>query len=136
MSPISVTLPELCSALISVFEGCRLQAYRDTGGVWTIGYGHTGRDVNQDTKWTQQQADEQLAKDQAHLFQMVAGRPLLEAGALVSFGYNCGAGALARVLGGQASLDDFVHDRLGHTLPGLVSRRRLERTLAEIGKQL
>jgi lysozyme len=23
-------------------EGCRLRAYQDTGGVWTIGYGHTG----------------------------------------------------------------------------------------------
>lgn len=23
-------------------EGCRLKAYQDTGGVWTIGYGHTG----------------------------------------------------------------------------------------------
>ena len=23
------------------FEGCRLAAYPDTGGVWTIGYGHT-----------------------------------------------------------------------------------------------
>lgn len=26
-------------------EGCKLQAYRDVAGVWTIGYGHTGPDV-------------------------------------------------------------------------------------------
>lgn len=29
-------------ALIKSYEGCRLEAYQDAGGVWTIGYGHTG----------------------------------------------------------------------------------------------
>lgn len=27
--------------LIKAFEGCKLTAYRDSVGVWTIGYGHT-----------------------------------------------------------------------------------------------
>lgn len=27
--------------LIKTFEGCKLTAYRDSVGVWTIGYGHT-----------------------------------------------------------------------------------------------
>jgi lysozyme len=27
--------------LIKNFEGCRLSAYQDSVGVWTIGYGHT-----------------------------------------------------------------------------------------------
>ena len=27
--------------LIEEFEGCRLTAYQDVVGVWTIGYGHT-----------------------------------------------------------------------------------------------
>lgn len=27
--------------LIKKFEGCRLAAYKDSSGVWTIGYGHT-----------------------------------------------------------------------------------------------
>jgi lysozyme len=26
--------------LLKQFEGCRLDAYQDTAGVWTIGYGH------------------------------------------------------------------------------------------------
>ena len=26
---------------IKEFEGCRLEAYQDAAGVWTIGYGHT-----------------------------------------------------------------------------------------------
>ena len=27
--------------LIKKFEGCRTEAYQDSVGVWTIGYGHT-----------------------------------------------------------------------------------------------
>lgn len=27
--------------LIKRWEGLRLEAYQDTGGIWTIGYGHT-----------------------------------------------------------------------------------------------
>lgn len=27
------------------FEGLRLEAYQDSGGIWTVGYGHTGADV-------------------------------------------------------------------------------------------
>lgn len=44
-------------------EGCRLTAYRDTVGVWTIGYGHTGPEVRQGLTWTQAQADQQLDAD-------------------------------------------------------------------------
>lgn len=32
-------------ALVKKFEGLRLTAYRDSVGVLTIGYGHTGSDV-------------------------------------------------------------------------------------------
>ena len=31
--------------LIRSFEGCRLIAYQCSAGRWTIGYGHTGKDV-------------------------------------------------------------------------------------------
>lgn len=53
-------------------EGCKLTAYRDTRGLWTIGYGHL---LDQSIDWTghtitQAVADELLAKDiaeaQAH----------------------------------------------------------------------
>ena len=27
--------------LLKKFEGCKLEAYQDSVGVWTIGYGHT-----------------------------------------------------------------------------------------------
>lgn len=44
-------------------EGCRLVAYQDTGGVWTIGYGHTGPEVKAGLVWTQADADAALASD-------------------------------------------------------------------------
>jgi lysozyme len=44
-------------------EGLRLEAYQDTGGVWTIGVGHTGPEVVKGLKWTVEQAKEWLAKD-------------------------------------------------------------------------
>lgn len=45
-------------------EGCRLSAYQDTLGIWTVGYGHAH--VAPGTVWTQAQADAQLANDVAH----------------------------------------------------------------------
>ncbi len=47
--------------LVKADEGCRLDAYRDTLGVWTIGYGHAH--VEPGTRWTQAQADAQLTAD-------------------------------------------------------------------------
>jgi len=44
-------------------EGLRLTPYRDTGGVLTIGYGHTGRDVAAGQVWTQGEADDTLIED-------------------------------------------------------------------------
>jgi lysozyme len=44
-------------------EGCRLTAYRDSGGVWTIGYGHTGPEVHANLTWTQAEAESHLAID-------------------------------------------------------------------------
>lgn len=38
-------------------EGDKLTAYRDTGGVLTIGKGHTGPDVHEGLVWTQAQSD-------------------------------------------------------------------------------
>ncbi len=49
--------------LVKEFEGCKLTAYRDIGGVLTVGYGHVGKDVSEGLVWTQEQADEALAHD-------------------------------------------------------------------------
>lgn len=44
-------------------EGCRLVAYRDSLGIWTIGYGHTGTDVEPGLVWMPQRAERQLIDD-------------------------------------------------------------------------
>jgi lysozyme len=55
------TLLALATPLIAADEGCRLQSYQDTAGVWTIGYGHAH--VEPDAHWTQSQANSQFRQD-------------------------------------------------------------------------
>lgn len=45
------------------FEGCKLAAYQDIAGVWTIGYGHTGKDVHAGLTWTAEKAEDELMHD-------------------------------------------------------------------------
>ena len=78
---------------IKRFEGARLQAYPDSGGVWTIGYGHT-KDVKKGDRITQYQA-EQLLKEDLAQFEAMANKVkgLNTQGkydAVVDFLYNCG----------------------------------------------
>jgi lysozyme len=55
-------------------EGCRLRAYVDTLGIWTVGYGHAH--VQPGTVWTQAQADAQLKADaDRHCAELVAALP-------------------------------------------------------------
>lgn len=54
--------PELIAAL-KIDEGLRLKAYKDTVGVWTVGYGHAH--VAPNTVWTQEQAERALIEDVA-----------------------------------------------------------------------
>jgi len=49
-------------ALLKKFEGCKLKAYKDGGGVLTIGYGHTKAVKSSDTL-TQAEADKLLSQD-------------------------------------------------------------------------
>jgi len=55
-----LTALELLINLIKEFEGCRLEAYLCPAGVWTIGYGATGKGIVKGTKWTQEKADNKL----------------------------------------------------------------------------
>jgi len=85
-------------ALIERFEGLRLAAYQDQGGVWTIGYGHTAG-VTQGQVITRVQAEAFLRADIADAetavmrLVSVALKPG-EFDALVSFTYNVGQGHL------------------------------------------
>lgn len=138
-----VTLAELAAALISSFEGPPPMnkdglyiPFQDGGGVWTIGKGHTPGVTESTPPATQAQVDAWFAADQAPLFTLVRGIPLLEAAALVSFGFNCGSGALQEVLAGRGVIFHYMHDSKGNVEPGLVTRRNLEGLLMSVSQQL
>jgi lysozyme len=134
---LKVAIIDLAAALIAVFEGERLTSYQDSGGVWTIGFGHT-KDVQAGQAITHEDAVNLFSQDVAPLMNQVNGRRTLEAAALISFGYNCGAGALSRVLLGQDSISTTRHttDRKGQVLRGLVARRRLEQMLIAVSGEV
>ncbi len=112
--------------LIRHFEGCRLESYQDSGGIWTIGFGHT-KGVGPGQTCTQEQADAWLEEDLAPLLPQVAGMGPLKAAAYLDFGYNCGAGALQRLIAGKIYLTSYGRrDVKGAEVPGLVTRRNVE----------
>lgn len=129
--------------LIKSFEGCKLQAYKDIVGIWTIGYGHTGPEVIQGLSWTQEQADNALVKDLTKFENGVnALAPNLNANefsALVVFSYNVGLGALGKstllkkLLAGDkvGAADEFLrwNKAGGKEVAGLTRRRIAERAL-------
>lgn len=81
--------------LITSFEGLSLKAYRDSVGILTAGYGHTGPDVTEGMQITLKQADDWLAEDIAEAWDIVRSSvqvPLTqgEADALTSIAFNIG----------------------------------------------
>ena len=135
------------------FEGCRLTAYQDAAGVWTIGYGHTGKilDVKSDDwrgvrcgdKISQTFADELLVQDivaverQVDALDLTLTQPQYDA--LVDFAFNVGIGNLERstllkfIRAGRSGNDiarqfkQWVYaGNPPRTLPGLVKRRDWE----------
>jgi lysozyme len=87
-------------ALTKSFESCRLTAYQDIKGIWTIGFGHVGPEVVEGLTWTQDQADSQLVLDLTkaeHAVNTLVTVPLTQGqyDALVDFCYNCGIGAFS-----------------------------------------
>jgi|SRR5579872_5108281 len=91
---------KIAADYIEQFEGCRLTAYKDQKGVWTVGYGSTGSDVVEGTVWTLDQAERRLDSDLTKFQSIVrqltnnmAFTPKQEA-ALISLTYNTGPAAL------------------------------------------
>ncbi|MEG4234262.1 glycoside hydrolase family protein [Microcoleus sp. Pol11C3] len=83
--------------LLTSFEGCELTAYDDGGGVWTIGYGHTGDDVYPGLTISQTQAEELLRGDLEKFESYVEDAVEVEIddnqfSALVCFCFNVGPG--------------------------------------------
>lgn len=107
--------------LTEQFEGLRLGAYQDQGGVWTCGYGHTAG-VGPETTCTPEQADEWLDDDIAWAVDFVNRVVCVELtqgqfDALVDFTFNLGAGAFK-----------------GSTLLAYVNNHEFTAAAAEFGK--
>lgn len=126
---------KLATLIIQQYEGARLRAYADTGGIPTIGFGHT-KGVKLGDVITMEQAQAWFEEDLAHIVSVVEGKHPLEAAALISFTYNCGVGSLQKVLSGEAELGNFIRDKRGNVLVGLQMRRKFEQTLIDISKEV
>ena len=143
-----MNITEAGLALIREAEGLRTRAYRDSTGIWTIGYGHTSAagapQVVAGLEIAPDEADVILARDVAMFARGVAAAvtaPLTDDqfSALVSFAYNVGLGNFrsSSVLTAVNARDfDAVPRRLalwvkagGKTLGGLVKRRAAEAAL-------
>ncbi|HAV2174444.1 TPA: lysozyme [Enterobacter cloacae] len=135
-------------AVIKQFEGCKLTAYQDSVGVWTIGYGWTqpvdGKPIRAGMTIKQETA-ERLLKTGLVSFESDVSR-LVKVGltqgqfdALVSFTYNLGARSLStstllrKLNAGDyaGAADEFLrwNKAGGKVLNGLTRRREAERAL-------
>jgi lysozyme len=134
--------------LIEAFEGLFLHSYRDSVGVWTIGYGHTtaagGSPVGPGMTITHEQADEILADDLARVEKNVEACisvPLTqyEFDALVSFDFNTGSlrkGSIDDKINAgqkQAAMNTLLlyNHAGGNVLAGLTRRRHAEKLMFE-----
>ena len=76
-------------------EACALESYKDSAGVWTIGYGHTAG-VKRGDRCTRYQAEQWMQQDltrfenEANNVKRIATQGQYDA--VLDFIYNCGAG--------------------------------------------
>lgn len=128
-------------AFIRQWEGCKLTAYKDGGGVWTIGVGHTG-DVKPGQTISQFEADELLKMDlEDHSIEHMLTVPTkdCEYDAMSSLAFNIGMDRFRNStclkrhnLGnkiGAANAMLLWHFDNGKAVPGLMRRREAERRL-------
>lgn len=135
-------------ALIKQFEGCKLTAYQDSVGVWTIGYGWTqpvdGKPIRAGMTIKQETAERLLKtglvryeSDVSRLVKVNLTQGQFDA--LVSFTYNLGARSLStstllrKINAGDytGAADEFLrwNKAGGKVLNGLTRRREAERAL-------
>lgn len=153
-----VQISALGTVALGEFEGGQssdglFHPYQDSGGVWTIGYGHTESVSGRSAPLTLHQAQALLHHDlntkyapevAAYAATYGLGLNQKQFDALVSFCYNLGSGYFARgnnvgdemaarnYLGIADAMLAYDHARIGgvlQVLPGLSRRRHWERQL-------
>jgi lysozyme len=135
---------------IQQFEGLKLKAYKDSVGIWTIGFGNifnldTGNPIKEGDEITQETADRWLKIEVDQLqdkMRKVITVPLNDNQwtALTSLAYNIGFGAfkrstLLRLLNAGATKQEVANQILrwnkagGKEIQGLTNRRKAEYNL-------
>lgn len=130
--------------LIKEFEGLRLETYKDSVGIPTIGYGHTGKDVVEGRKISIEDAEKLLKRDCQWAENAINAVVKVDVNqnqfdALCSFIYNLGASKFEKsTLCLKLNLSDYKGaaeeflkwDKAGgQVLPGLTRRRKKEREM-------
>ena len=147
---IVITSRVSAAEIIANFEGLRLNAYQDSGGLWTIGYGTTinpvtgipikkGDTITKDTAltWLRMQTAATETQVQAKL---KVKQNANQISALTSLAYNIGIGAfsrstLLRLINTGAKANDIAAQFMrwnkvnAQEVPGLTRRRQLEADL-------
>lgn len=128
-----------CVVLVKSYEGCRLHAYKDPAGVYTIGYGHTSG-VKRNQRINESTANYYLAEDLRKAFLTVNKYyntyhwTQNEVDALTSFAFNIGN--IDQLTANGTRNKSVIASKMleycyagGKKLPGLVARRQAEHDL-------
>lgn len=125
--------------LITSFEGCRLSAYQDPVGMWTIGYGHTGgvrpgMTIDKDTAITLFKKDLQRFENNVNKYMSTYHWTQNQFDALVSYAYNIGS--IDKLVDyGKRTIQEISNDIPNHNkaggkvLAGSTRRRAAEKEL-------
>lgn len=127
--------------MIKSFEGLQLSAYKCTGGVWSIGYGHT-KNVKEGDKISESQAeiylqiDIQKAENHVNWYnnKYAYGFNQNQFDALVSFTFNIGS--IDQLTANGKRTKETIGEKIvlynkagGQVIKGLETRRALEQDL-------
>lgn len=109
----SAAVLAVAGALVTKWEGVRYAPYRDTGGILTVCYGHTGADVVEGKKYTADECEQfkqaDLAVANASVKRCLAMPMLVQIeGALTSAVFNAGPAVVCgSTLQSKAKLNDW-----------------------------
>ena len=138
---VSTGATAIALTVIAHFEGVRYEPYEDVGGVLTVCYGHTGKDIIPNKIYSKDECNELLESDFQRTKQQVDKLVKVPTddytkAALYSFAFNVGTGAFAKSTmlkklnagdqyGACEELKKWVYAG-GKVWRGLVNRREAE----------